>query len=268
MNKILSISFKPDDRKALSILGISVLVLVLLALAQDLVQSRIENLGYYFSESFLFSSFWWLFLPGFSFQYFQLKYSAVLRPGFICCIILFPIFAHLFSYPLLVWILSGIFPGHTFSYTQTLRYTLSNFLYILLFMYSMPVLMFVIYRKKTKSIPKTIETAIAETPEEYPANIFVQEGYKKSVILIDSISHVIANPPYINIYVENKKFLYTETLKSFSAKLDPASFVRIHKSAIINLHMVDNFSSRGNGDYDLRLKDDSNLRISRNYAAV
>ncbi len=128
--------------------------------------------------------------------------------------------------------------------------------------------MFVIYRKKTKSIPKTIETAIAETPEEYPANIFVQEGYKKSVILIASISHVIANPPYINLYVGNKKFLHTETLKSFSAKLDPASFVRIHKSAIINLHMVDNFSSRGNGDYDLRLKDDSNLRISRNYAAV
>lgn len=135
-------------------------------------------------------------------------------------------------------------------------------------MYSMPVLMFVIYRKKTTSISKNIDTAIAETREEYPANIFVQEGYKKSVILIASISHVTANPPYINIYVGNKKFLYTETLKSFSAKLDPASFVRIHKSAIINLHMVANFSSRGNGDYDVRMKDESNLRISRNYAAV
>lgn len=86
--------------------------------------------------------------------------------------------------------------------------------------------------------------------------------------MIASISHITANPPYINIYMENKKLLYTETLKSFSAKLDPSSFVRIHKSTIVNLHMVANFSSRGNGDYDLRLKDDSNLRISRNYAAI
>ncbi len=76
-----------------------------------------------------------------------------------------------------------------------------------------------------------------------------------------------ANPPYINLHLEGKKYLYNETLKSISVKLNPEQFVRVHKSTIVNIKMVASFTTRLNGDYDLTLNNYTQIRVSRNFAA-
>lgn len=50
-------------------------------------------------------------------------------------------------------------------------------------------------------------------------------------------------------------------------KLDTRTFVRVHKSTIVNLEKVSSFKSRLNGDYDLLLKNGTIVRLSRTYAA-
>jgi hypothetical protein len=51
------------QKKLLRILIVSVSAVVILSMLQDKVEAGFKNSAFYFSESFIFSSFWWLFIP-------------------------------------------------------------------------------------------------------------------------------------------------------------------------------------------------------------
>lgn len=82
---------------------------------------------------------------------------------------------------------------------------------------------------------------------------------------MNDIYQITAETPYISIQLEGKKHLHTETLKSISTQLDNKTFVRVHKSTIVNLDKVISLKSRLNGDYDIFLKNGVELRLSRTY---
>jgi len=266
MFRILTPNFSPTYKKAAVACGLFVLVFVALTLTQDLVRSSLKNSAFYFSESFMFSSFWWLFAPLFFIQYLVIRQRNKTQVIFQIALIIFPILIHLFSFPLLIWILSKTFYNHTYAIQQTLTYTISEYLYVLIVLYSVPVSGFIYLRGKTK-----LPVLISETENETISNPFVNsipvsEGYKKLNIAVSEIYYCSANPPYINIHLESQKYLHSETLKSVSLKLNPREFVRVHKSAIVNIKMVSSYKTRLNGDYDLTLKNNVQLRVSRNFA--
>ena len=84
----------------------------------------------------------------------------------------------------------------------------------------------------------------------------------ESKIALNTIE-ITAATPYISIHLEKRKYLYSETLKTICDQLDNNTFIRIHKSTIVNISKVRSFKSRLNGDYDLLLTDGSSLRLSR-----
>ncbi|MBK8657134.1 MAG: LytTR family transcriptional regulator [Haliscomenobacter sp.] len=254
------------DKRAAFVLTLLVVAFVILTLTQDLLRSELKNSAFYFSESFIFSSFWWLFAPLLLTQYFAVKHKNKKRLETQAAIIILPIFIHLFAFPFLVRVLSAIFYNHTYSFHQAFRYALSEHLYLLVLMYSIPILVFQFFYKKT-----ILETLVSETQNEsylnqYIKTILVSDGRKKQHLLVSEILYFSANPPYINIHLEDKKHLHHTTLKSISIKLNPEHFVRVHKSTIVNIEMVTSYTTRLNGDYDIIMKNNVQIRVSRNFA--
>lgn len=259
--------FSGPDRKAAVFCVLFVLVFVLLTLTQDLVRSGLKNSAFYFSESFMFSSFWWLFAPLFFAQYFFVvhknKSGLLLRS----VAVILPIVLHLFAFPLLVWGLSKTFYYHTYSIQQTLSYTVSEYLYLLIVLYTLPFLVFQHLAGKAKTREMIPGPAYEEPARHFMNTILVSEGYKKHSVAVSDIYYCSANPPYINIHLACQKYLHKETLKSLSQKLNTEQFVRVHKSALVNINMVASCKTRLNGDYDIKLKNNVQLRVSRNYAS-
>jgi two-component system LytT family response regulator len=54
-------------------------------------------------------------------------------------------------------------------------------------------------------------------------------------------------------------------MQSLEMKLDPESFVRVHRSAIVNIEKIKEIYPRSNGDQDLVLKNGRQLMLSRKY---
>lgn len=252
------------DRKVAFVLILFVLAFVILTLSQDFLRSGLQNSRFYFSESFLFSLFWWLFAPLLFMQYFVVKHKK--GAYFQIAVIILPIFIHLFAFPFLVWLLSSVFYYHTFSFPRTLRYTLSEHLYLLVFIYSIPFLVFQFFSKKTELIKSISQTQNRSISNQFINTILVTDAHKKHNISVSEILYFSANSPYINIHLEDKKYLHNETLKSIAIKLDPEQFVRVHKSSIVNIKMVASYTTRLNGDYDLTMKNNVQIRVSRNFA--
>lgn len=266
MKRTLTTKFSITDRKAAVVLILLVSAFVVLTLTQDFLRSYLKNSAFYFSESFIFSSFWWLFAPLLFTQYFAVRYKNKKRLAFQLALIVIPIFLHLFAFPFLVWALSTVLYYHTYSFHQTFRYTLSGHLYLLVLFYSIPVLVFQVFSKKTNSAAPDSEIQNKRFVNQFISTIVVSEGNKKYSVIVSEILYFIANPPYINLQLEGKKYLHHETLKSISNKLNAEQFVRVHKSTIVNIKMVASYTTRLNGDYDLTMKINVQLRVSRNFA--
>jgi two-component system, LytTR family, response regulator len=54
----------------------------------------------------------------------------------------------------------------------------------------------------------------------------------------DEIVWLKADDDYTVIYTESKTFLVGTNLKDFAAKLNPAKFLRVHRSAVVNLDCI------------------------------
>lgn len=88
--------------------------------------------------------------------------------------------------------------------------------------------------------------------------------HKGDIIILKTadITHFEAMDDYITIHLKGKKYLKKGTLKALEGKLDPAVFVRIHRSFIVNLFFADKLKKDVEGSDTLLMLDGSALPVS------
>lgn len=237
--------------------------LIVATIILDFIYSLFQNSSFFISESLLFSSFWLLFFP-----LTKLLLKLILPNKLwqnICFTALITCF-HLSIYPALIWFLSKTFYYHTFPYWQTFNFGITEYAVKSILIYGFVVTFFVY---KNKSQRRTMLPQEKQTlKQDFISSIITSDRNNKKVIIdVNEILYFSANSPYVNIFHLSKKYLHTETLKSLETQLDDKQFIRIHKSHIVNSAKIISIQSRKNGDYDVTLIDNTNLRMSRNYVA-
>ncbi len=254
------------QQRIYAVLAVVLIVCIVLTVVFDLLEASLEShSAFYLSESFLFSSFWWLFAPLIFGQF----YFAHSHSGKVSNILLAlsPISIHLFAYPAVIWTLSAVFFENTFSYRQTLEYEVTRYGFILLIVYPTSLVLYRLVHGRKMDARPTVEQASPPRKPACASSMVVADGNKRTVIETSDILYFSASTPYIYVHHRTKRYLHNETLKSVLAKLDGRLFVRIHRSTIVNISEVRSFKSRSNGDYDLLISDGTELRLSRNFAA-
>ena len=81
----------------------------------------------------------------------------------------------------------------------------------------------------------------------------------------DEIDWIESYGNYLKVHVGRDSHLIRGTMQSLEAKLDPETFVRVHRSAIVNIEKIKEIYPRSNGDQDLVLQNGQQLMLSRKY---
>jgi two-component system LytT family response regulator len=84
----------------------------------------------------------------------------------------------------------------------------------------------------------------------------------KAVAEVDWIE---AADVYVTLHTAGKEILYRAALSEMAERLDARRFVRIHRSAIVNIDSVAQLEPLSHGEFDVVLKDGTRLRLSRTY---
>jgi two-component system LytT family response regulator len=105
--------------------------------------------------------------------------------------------------------------------------------------------------------------AAARAPEDRPQRIVVKDGPKVHVIPIDKLDYVEAQDDYVALHSGGKSYLKQQPIASLESLLDPARFVRIHRSAIVNLERVARIEPYGKESRLAILSDGARLPVSR-----
>jgi two-component system, LytTR family, response regulator len=91
-------------------------------------------------------------------------------------------------------------------------------------------------------------------------------GTTRFIRVVD-IEWIEAAGVYVTLHVGAKEVLYRAALNDLARKLDPMRFVRVHRSAIVNIESVLRLEPISHGEFEVVMKSGTRTRISRTYRA-
>jgi len=108
-----------------------------------------------------------------------------------------------------------------------------------------------------------VERGSAETG--WPEKITVKDGSDIHFIRVADISWVDAAGDYMCIHAAGQTHIMRITMKQLEGMLNPAQFLRVHRSTIVNGRVITGAQTLSNGEYMLNLEGGTQLKVSRSY---
>ena len=96
--------------------------------------------------------------------------------------------------------------------------------------------------------------------------IKTDDGYFQ--VKTNELLYIEAAGDHVCLHFANSYLISRDTLKNFLAKLNEHGFYQIHKSFMVNVSHVKQFTKLRFGDYEIVLSNGHELRLSRNYKSV
>jgi len=95
--------------------------------------------------------------------------------------------------------------------------------------------------------------------------LVVKSGGRLFFLRPDEIDWVEAAGNYVRLHVGNTSHLLRETMNALEGRLDPETFVRIHRSRIVNMERIQELQPWLNGEYVVVLRSGTRLTLSRGH---
>jgi two-component system LytT family response regulator len=98
--------------------------------------------------------------------------------------------------------------------------------------------------------------------------IVLRGSNRVRLLPVDQISWIEADGMYVKLHTrDGNVHLHRGLLGSFDSALDERCFVRIHRSAIVNIDVVNELRQNAHGDYIAVLRDRTEVRVGRRFRA-
>ena len=98
---------------------------------------------------------------------------------------------------------------------------------------------------------------------QFLERIAVETHGQVKPIPVSQIDYISAAGPYAELHVGDRRYVIREAMQTLEDRLDPNRFMRVHRSVIVRLDLVEALHRGGGGDYELQMKGGVRLRVSR-----
>ena len=116
---------------------------------------------------------------------------------------------------------------------------------------------------------KRVLEMVSREPEQqqWLDRLVVKAAGTTRFIRVADIEWIEAAGVYVTLHVGTKEVLYRAALNDLARKLDPMRFVRVHRSAIVNIESVSHLQPISHGEFEVVMKSGTRAKISRTYRA-
>jgi two-component system LytT family response regulator len=118
-------------------------------------------------------------------------------------------------------------------------------------------------REGKKEVDAAELAATARPAGQFAERIVVKDGTKVNLIAVSKLDYAEALDDYVSLVSEGKKHLKQQTISGLEMALDPALFVRIHRSYVVNLERVARIEPFGKDSKVAILTNGVKLPVSR-----
>jgi len=105
--------------------------------------------------------------------------------------------------------------------------------------------------------------AQAAPARRYLERIAVESHGKLESVPVADVDYIVARGPYARLQVADRRYVIRATMQDLEEQLDPRKFMRVHRSIIVRLDLVEALVRNRGGEPEVQLKNGARLRVSR-----
>jgi two-component system LytT family response regulator len=102
-------------------------------------------------------------------------------------------------------------------------------------------------------------------PRRIPDRVAVRNNGRVVFVKVDDIDWIEASDNYVCLHCGRETHVLRETMSQLESHLDPTRFLRVHRSAIVNLDRIKELQPWFRGDYRVILRDGTELTLTRSH---
>ncbi len=106
---------------------------------------------------------------------------------------------------------------------------------------------------------------ITSSEKPWRDRFLVKEAGRVFFVRVDEVSWIDTAGNYIRLHVGGRTLMLRGTMEATAGELDPKKFIRIRRSALVNVDEIKEFHTLSKGTYNVVLHDGTELASSRNY---
>jgi two-component system, LytTR family, response regulator len=115
---------------------------------------------------------------------------------------------------------------------------------------------------------RRLERALAEVRRELPQRLerlLVESNGRAMLLPVGQVERIEAAKNYVTVHAGGERYRVRTTLDRLEERLDPRTFVRVHRSTIVRVDRVAELQPWSHGDYVVILQGGERVRLSRRY---
>ena len=116
-------------------------------------------------------------------------------------------------------------------------------------------------REEISAALQALRTAAKQ--DSYQERFLAKSGSTHSVIAVSDIEWIEAADYYVCLHVGGRKHLLRESIRALEAKLNPHKFIRLHRSAIVNIDHVREIHRDGRAEGWVLLSTGERVRLNK-----
>jgi two-component system LytT family response regulator len=120
-------------------------------------------------------------------------------------------------------------------------------------------------RQLATLLPPMQQPAPDQERRERRDRLVIKSSGRIYFVRIQDIDWCEASGNYVRLHIGQQTHMVRGTMSHLESQLDAAQFVRIHRSAIVNVERIQELRSSFNGEYLITLNDKTRLTLSRGY---
>lgn len=97
----------------------------------------------------------------------------------------------------------------------------------------------------------------------YPERLAVRSAGRTVLLSVEEVDWMEGAENYVELHVGRESHLLQVTMSTLEKSLDPTSFLRVHRSIIVNLSRIRELRPAAHGEYIIALRDGTRLQSGR-----
>lgn len=102
-----------------------------------------------------------------------------------------------------------------------------------------------------------------DTSQGYWQRLSLRSGKRNIVVAVEDIFWIGSAESYIEIHLAKHTYLFRDSLRNAEMYLDPSIFVRVHRSALVNVKKIKSIEYNDHGDGNITLVNGTKVKVSR-----
>jgi len=108
---------------------------------------------------------------------------------------------------------------------------------------------------------------VADARRRWRERFVVTHGRRRLLVPVSAVTRIEADDNYVVLHAQGARHLVRHSLRALERELDPARWVRVHRSVMVRRDEVREVVTRPDGDWEVQLADGTMVRVGATYRA-